>query len=195
VIVGLGAAAMLARMPERLRLLALAALLSLAACGGGDEPVSPAPSPAVLGDITCGQANFQADTVQLINQRRAAGANCGSEGMFAPAPPLAWNDRLTSAALAHASDMAENDYFAHESRDGTTPAQRVSAAGYDWSTTGENIAAGQGSVPEVVNGWMASPGHCANIMNPRFVHLGMACASNPDSTYRRYWVLELAAPR
>jgi uncharacterized protein YkwD len=199
VIVGLRSAEMLAAMPDRLRLLAIVAVL-LAGCGGGggdggDPSPAPAPSPSLAGDPTCGFASFQTDTLQLINQRRAAGASCGSEGTFGPAPPLAWNDRLAAAALSHAGDMAENDYFAHESRDGTTPAQRVSAAGYDWSTAGENIAAGQGSVPEVVNGWMNSPGHCANIMNSQFVHFGMACAADPDSTYRHYWVLELAAPR
>ena len=108
---------------------------------------------------------------------------------------MRWDDRLAAAAAAHAQDMAENDYFEHESPEGSTPAQRVSAQGYDWRTVGENIAAGQRSVAEVVDGWMASDGHCANLMSPGFRDIGMACASDSGSRYGRYWVLDMATSR
>jgi uncharacterized protein YkwD len=71
----------------------------------------------------------------------------------------------------------------------------VSAAGYEWSRTGENIAAGYPDLQAVVDAWMASEGHCANLMNASFREIGMACARNDASTYRIYWTLELATPR
>ena len=175
-------------------------LVGLASCGGGDSARSPAAAPAPApaasaAQLTCGFDAFQADTLRLVNAYRAAGASCRTRGSFPSAPAVRWDDRLTAAAAGHAQDMAENDYFAHESREGSTPAQRVSAEGYAWRTVGENIAAGQRSVSEVVDGWMASDGHCANLMSPAFRDIGMACASDSASRYGRYWVLEMAAPR
>jgi len=174
-------------------------LVALASCGGGGDSTpapSPAPAPAPNAEpLTCGFAAFQADTLRLVNAHRAAGASCRTRGIFPAAAAVRWDDRLTAAAAGHAQDMAENDYFAHESREGSTPAQRVSAEGYAWRTVGENIAAGQRSVSEVVDGWMASDGHCANMMSPAFRDIGMACASDSTSRYGRYWVLDMAAPR
>jgi uncharacterized protein YkwD len=176
-------------------------LVALASCGGGGDSASapapapapvPAPSPAAA---TCGIADFRAETLRLLNARRAAGANCRTGGTFGPAPAVQWNERIEAAAAGHALDMAEHDYFEHEGRDGANVPQRVSAEGYNWSTVGENIAAGQQTIPQVIDGWMASDSHCVNMMDPRFRDIGMACASNADSTYGRYWVLDLAAPR
>jgi uncharacterized protein YkwD len=173
--------------------------VALAGCGGGgDGAATPAASPAPLAggaDTTCGLANFRDDTLRMVNARRAMGASCGDHGSFAPAGPLAWNDRLEQAAYGHSADMATNNYFAHESQDGRTPADRVSAAGYAWSAIGENIAAGYPDVAAVVDGWMTSPGHCANIMTAAFRELGMACADNATSQYGRYFTMDLATPR
>lgn len=171
---------------------------ALAACGGGaDEAARQTTSPALAGDAdpSCGLAAFRDDTLRLVNAHRAAGASCGDHGSFAPAGPLAWNGRLEQAALDHSADMATHDYFAHASQDGRTPADRVSATGYAWSSIGENIAAGYPDVAAVVEGWMKSPGHCANIMGATFREVGMACADNAASQYGRYFTMELAAPR
>jgi uncharacterized protein YkwD len=132
--------------------------------------------------------------LQRVNARRAAGATCGSRGSFAPAAPLAWNAKLTSAAYGHSRDMADQNYFAHNSLDGRTMAQRITAAGYSWSAIGENIAAGYGSVQAVVDGWMASEGHCANIMSATYKDIGVACARNTNSTYGTYWTMDLGKP-
>lgn len=67
--------------------------------------------------------------------------------------------------------------------------------GGDGSSAGQNIAAGYGSVQAVVDGWMASEGHCVNMMSASFVHAGLACARNAASTYRIYWTLDFARPR
>lgn len=190
---------------------AVALALLLQACGGGGNepaatsdsartPPAAASAPPTSGgtpttaDITCGLANFEADALRLINARRAAGAFCGSRGNYAPAGALAAQRQLTQAAYGHSRDMADNNYFSHDSRDGRTMSQRVTETGYAWTTVGENIAAGYGTVQQVIDGWMASDGHCANLMNPRFTEFGLACARNDASTYRTYWTLDLARP-
>lgn len=144
--------------------------------------------------MTCGLSSFDADALRLINQYRAAGAVCGSRGSFAAVPPLAAQSQLARAAYDHSRDMADNNYFSHTSLDGRTLGTRVTAAGYAWSSVGENIAAGYSTVQQTVDAWMASDGHCANLMNARFTHYGLACARNDASTYRTYWTLDLGRP-
>ena len=181
----------------RLAVPCAALLLALAACGGGggEAPAVGSDQPVVEGDTTCGFATFREDALRLVNARRAAGASCGDEGSFAPAAPLGWHTRLELAAYGHSADMAANDYFSHTGLDGRSPADRVTAAGYDWRAIGENIAAGYPDVAAVVDGWMASPGHCANLMNPGFRDMGLACAARAGSRYGLYYTLELATPR
>lgn len=144
--------------------------------------------------MTCGLSSFDADALRLINQYRAAGAVCGSRGSFPAAPAMAAQSQLARAAYDHSRDMADNNYFSHTSLDGRTLGTRVTAAGYAWSTVGENIAAGYPTVQQTVDAWMASEGHCANLMNARFTQYGLACARNDASTYRTYWTLNLGRP-
>jgi uncharacterized protein YkwD len=91
--------------------------------------------------------------------------------------------------------MVSHNYFAHEGYDGSTPAQRVAATGYRYQLVGENLASGPESAAEAVAGWLASPGHCENIMDARFSESGVAYASNSSGAPRVYWVQEFAAPR
>jgi uncharacterized protein YkwD len=156
---------------------------------------TPAPAPAPNPDITCGIANFQAEVLRVVNQYRAAGASCGARGVYPPAAALAWQSQLTSAAYGHSRDMADHNYFSHTSLDGRSLSDRINATGYVWSSIGENIAAGYGSIQAVVDGWIASDGHCANLMNPNFTQFGLACARNDTSTYRVYWTQNLGRPR
>lgn len=191
-------------------LLSLAVALTLTACGGGggdDSSPESASAPAqgqianttttgasLPAERTCGLPNFQQDLLSRINQVRASGRNCGSTAYPAVAA-LAWNSKLFDAAAAHALDMATKDYFSHVSQDGRTFSQRISAAGYAWTAAGENIAAGQTSVEQVMNGWLDSPAHCANIMSASFSEVGVACVRNDNSTYKYYWAMELGQPR
>ena len=178
-----------------------AAAVGLASCGGGgDSPTPAAPAPSTAGSAsltaTCNLPDFQTSLLARVNQARAAGANCGSEGTFGPAGPVAWNDPLTQAATGHSQDMQAQNYFSHTSLDGRTLAQRVDATGYRWSALGENIAAGQPTVGEVVDAWMGSPGHCANIMKADFADMGVACVpGGPGNTYITYWTMDLGRPR
>ncbi|MEU3980695.1 CAP domain-containing protein [Streptomyces sp. NPDC026672] len=104
-----------------------------------------------------------AEVVDLTNrERRAAGL-----------PPLAVDPLLTAAAQAHSADMVARDFYAHTSPEGSQPWDRAAAAGSRRRTIGENIACGQRSPAEVVDGWMNSPGHRANILKPDFTHIGI----------------------
>jgi uncharacterized protein YkwD len=80
---------------------------------------------------------------------------------------------LRCAARNHSLDMSTRGYFDHESPDGLDLADRVAKAGFDWTGIGENIARGQDSPADVMSGWMDSPGHCANILDPRFELIGV----------------------
>lgn len=194
----------------RAQLALLFATVLVAACGGGGgdaasatspagatAPPPPAAAPASADDPTrtCNLPDFGAAALALVNQKRAAGATCGSTS-YGPAAALAWKAQLNQAANGHSADMAAQNYFSHTSKDGRTLSNRVDATGYAWAGLGENIAAGYPSVQAVVNGWMASPGHCVNIMNPDFSEMGLACVPGSSSTtYSNYWTMDLGKPR
>lgn len=83
------------------------------------------------------------------------------------------NSQLETAALRHSQDMAAKGYFDHNSPDGRDPGDRITAAGYRWTTYGENIARGQQTPESVMEGWMNSPGHRDNILNCAFKEIGV----------------------
>ena len=93
--------------------------------------------------------------------------------------------RLTAAAAGHAQDMATNNYFSHTSQDGRTFVDRIKAQGYPVPRS-ENIAAGQPTVTAVMDAWMASAGHRANILDCSAVAMGAASAKG--GSYGIYWV-------
>jgi len=128
----------------------------------------------------------------LVNEARGRPRVCGDRS-FAPAPPLAWNDQLAQAALVHSRDMAQRNYFDHVEPGGASVAERATKTGYRWRAVGENIAAGQGSAKQVVAGWLASPGHCENIMSREFAEMGAAYAINPHSAMEIYWTQAFGA--
>ena len=135
-----------------------------------------------------------AELLLRINRARAQPRHCGSKA-FPAAPPLQASALLRRAAEAHTQDTLRHNYFAHEGYDGSTPAQRVAATGYRYQLIGENIASGPQSAAEAAAGWLASPGHCENIMDARFSESGVAYAANYSGTPRVYRVQEFAAPR
>jgi len=193
-------------IPAATRAALAAAVLAVAGCGGGGDASAPGAMAPAISDggaaapaasfPTCNLADFRAGLLARVNQARARGTTCGSEGAFAPVAAVAWNDALTQAASGHAADMAAHNYFSHTSQDGRTLSQRVDETGYRWSVLGENIAAGQRTVNSVVDAWLASPGHCANIMRPEFTEMGVACVPGPaGNDFGTYWAMELARPR
>ena len=122
--------------------------------------------------------------LQLINAYRTSGCDCGSEGYFAPATSLIWNDTLELAAKEHSTDMYSNNFFSHTGSDGSSMSDRIKRLGYNWTTCGENIGNGYKNEEQVVKGWINSPGHCRNIMNPNFKETGAARMGD-------YWTLVL----
>jgi len=132
--------------------------------------------------------------LELVNAARARPRTCGNKS-YQAAPPLNWNNTLAAASQLHADDMARNNYFSHGSRDGSSPEQRVARAGYRYRATGENIAGGQMKPEDAVAGWIKSPPHCANLMNPVFTELGVAFAVDAKSELGVYWTQEFGTPR
>jgi uncharacterized protein YkwD len=122
----------------------------------------------------------------LVNAARASGRYCG-RNFYPAAQPLSASAVLSRAALHHARDMARNNFFDHIALDGSVPKQRVRREGYAPRLTGENIAFGPETAEEVVDGWLSSPGHCANIMDARFRDIGVAVAFGRRRGHI-YWV-------
>jgi uncharacterized protein YkwD len=144
----------------------------------------------VDGDTACLIRNFQRDVLLHVNAARARARKCGDTEMAA-AGPLAWNDALFDAAADHSRDMANHDYFDHTGRDGNRVMQRATARGYVWRAIGENIAGGDGSVVRVMDGWLRSPGHCTNIMNPEYTEIAVACVEREGTRWGTYWTMVL----
>ncbi|RLQ22642.1 hypothetical protein DWB85_06575 [Seongchinamella sediminis] len=125
--------------------------------------------------------------LDAVNAFRAGTRDCGSRGLFSPAPALTWNCKLEAAANGHSADMANNNFFSHTGSNGSSLGERATAAGYAWNALGENIAAGYSTVGSVMQGWIDSDGHCANLMNASFDELGAARQYNANSDYGTYW--------
>ncbi len=98
---------------------------------------------------------------------------------------LVLDDKLTAAAEYHARDMAENNYFDHTSKDGTDFYTRITRFTTDYSMLGENIAKGDMTAEQVMDLWMNSDGHRANILNSDYCHIGIA-------HYNGYFVVDFA---
>ncbi len=96
-------------------------------------------------------------------------------------PRLKMDEKLAQAARSHAVDMSRRGYFSHTSPDGVKMSGRLRQAGATYTAAGENIARGQTSASSVVDSWMNSPGHRRNILNPKYIKVGIARFNN-------YWV-------
>lgn len=111
------------------------------------------------------QSDFEAEVIALVNQER------WDNGQL---PPLKGNGLLADASESHSQNMATRNFFAHCDVDtGTRPQDRVTAAGYAWNAVGENIAAGYGTPEVVMDAWMNSSGHRANILSSTFRETGV----------------------
>ena len=135
--------------------------------------------------------------LETVNEVRAQARVCGSYGSYSAVPPLAWNCKLEAAAMGHSMDMGINNFFSHTGSEGQSVGTRATNAGYAWSSVGENIAAGVplSSVGAVVETWVNSPGHCANLMRSSFTELGASKYSNSSSDYNVYWTQVFGTPR
>lgn len=161
--------------------------------GSTGEP--PPPNPDVPDGVPyCDPAKLwepawkklEEDVLVIVNEKRAQGADCGSEGVFGPAGPLTMHPALRCAARMHSKDMADRDFFDHTNPDGDSPWDRMGKTGYGaYTNAGENIAAGSPTAAGTMDQWMNSDGHCANIMNPDFEHIGVGYY--PGGQYGHLW--------
>jgi len=139
---------------------------------------------------------FEEEVLLLVNEFRSQPADCGVEGQFEAAAPLSMNPILRCSARLHSLDMFERSYFEHDTPDGVDPFERMEQAGFVGSGGGENIARGQRSPAEVMDAWMDSDGHCANVMRAAFDTIGVGY--HPGSDVRGdandYWTQNFGAP-
>ncbi|WP_432904489.1 CAP domain-containing protein [Micromonospora matsumotoense] len=131
---------------------------------------------------TSGGGGSQAQqVVDLVNAERAK-AGCAA---------VTVDDKLTLAAQQHSQDQADHKSMTHTGSDGSNAGQRLDRAGYSWRTYGENVAWNQQTPAAVMNAWMNSSGHRANILNCAFTEIGVGVASSNGP----YWTQNFAAPR
>ena len=151
------------------------------------------PSAGPLGARAASVA-VQQEILTYLNVARSKSCLCGTT-TYAQAPALVLNAKLTSASDKFALDLATYNYFSHTGRDGSLPWDRMTREGYVWRAAGENIAAGYPTARAVVDGWLKSPGHCANIMSSNFKEVGVGYAYTTTSTYKAYWVTDFGTQR
>lgn len=188
--------------------------LFLAGCGGGggsSAPASSSGSGSALADSSeantdvtegpvtividgCEVEEYQAAMLEHVNAARSKARYCGSE-YFEAAAPVQYNCPINGAAKKHSLDMANNNFFSHYGSDGLRVGDRITETGYQWSVAGENIAAGYDDVKTVMDGWLDSPGHCENIMDPRFTEFAVERVNATGADYRNYWTQVYATPR
>jgi uncharacterized protein YkwD len=138
--------------------------------------------------------NTELQMFQMLNNDRTAPAQAAEAGIGAQ--PLKWDPKLAAFARAHSQELADSGSFRHASADGTQPSVRLSRAGIQWVSMGENIATAQ-SVPRAEAALMNEPkfqeNHRANILSRTFTNVGIGIASGPDGTL--YITQDFVQPR
>ncbi|MDX2560836.1 CAP domain-containing protein [Streptomyces sp. TX20-6-3] len=127
-------------------------------------------------------ARFVQDVIALANAERER-AGCG---------PLHSESHLRTAAQGHADDMSARDYYEHDNPEGRDAGDRMTGAGYTWSTWGENIHRGPKTPVRAMEDWMDSPGHRANILNCAFKDIGVGVTLTANGPW---WVQNFGARR
>ncbi|MDF2949870.1 MAG: putative Calcium-chelating exported protein [Sedimentibacter sp.] len=142
-----------------------------------EQQNSPVKEAAVSPNTAKVSANlsYEQKVVQLVNvERQKAGLQ-----------PLTLNSEISNVARAKSKDMADNNYFAHQSPTYGSAGDMLTKFGIRWSAWGENLASGQRTPESVVTAWMNSEGHRANIMSPNFSRIGVGYVTNSGGT--PYW--------
>jgi uncharacterized protein YkwD len=126
----------------------------------------------------------EAEVIRLVNVERSR-AGCAAVTVS----PL-----LVQVARGHSQEMAVSGTFRHNSPDGRTPFQRLTAVGYDYSIATENIAAGQPNASAVMAAWLGSEEHRSNMLDCRLTQIGVGVVNRPGSQYGVYWTQDIATP-
>lgn len=170
-------------------LMAIMLLFSMLACDGNEKEEFvgiPDGNTSENTGLNGNELNLQR-ILDLVNDARQSGVNCKGT-YYPPVAPLKWNNKLESAAFKHSKDMAAKNYFSHTSKDGRSFGERIKEEGYTFSAAAENIAMGQPTEEAVVDAWLNSQGHCANIMSNLYTEMGVGRQG-------AYWTQDFAKPR
>ncbi|MFF9060881.1 CAP domain-containing protein [Streptomyces sp. NPDC014882] len=143
-------------------------------------PTAPAAGTSPVAGTAAPASAAVARVVALVNGERAK-AGCS---------PVTLNAKLSQAAQNHSADMASHTTMSHTGSDGSDPGQRITRAGYLWSTYGENVAYGYSTPEQVMAGWMASAGHKRNILDCGFKEIGVGLAQPGN-----YWTQDFGTAR
>lgn len=157
----------------------------------------------LLGAATAGQSDVGAlepcideqqmqRAVEQINALRRQPAQCASTG--ADMQRLSWESRLAASAQEQARDLAVQDRLSHVDSRNRGLGVRLRSVGYAAAGAGENLAAGQSDIDDALQAWLASPSHCANLMQPEYRDVGLACVQRRGSRYERFWVAHFGVP-
>nr|WP_322722336.1 CAP domain-containing protein [Streptomyces phyllanthi] len=141
---------------------------------------SAKPSPSTAPTASAATTSVTKAVVDLVNSERGK-AGCA---------PVTVDAVLTKAAQKHSEDMADHRTMSHSGSDGSSAGERLTRAGYAWSTYGENVAYGYTTAKSVMAGWMSSPGHKRNILNCAFKEIGIGLAQPGN-----YWTQDFATAR
>ncbi len=125
-----------------------------------------------------------AEALRLVNEYRS------SKGL----PALSLENHATAAAEILAKDMAKHDHMSHIGPDGADLRKRLGMAGYRYRVAAENVGVGQRSFAQIIEGWKISPPHSRNMLLAEAKHMGIAYEYKPDTKYKTYWTLVVAAP-
>lgn len=146
-----------------------------------DPSVSSNPTPPPVDHHSTGEVEFLTDVIPWINDERKVGKTCGNE-IFEPANELAWDKGLAEAALEHAADLTfHRGMRGHRGSDSTRVIQRIRRHSTEFSNFAENVVLGNLSEENSFRVFLNSPGHCGNIMNYVYTHVGAAKHYNPDT--------------
>jgi len=178
-------------------------------CGGGSGvTATPIEVTDIYPDINSSAlSTSHQEMLGAINKVRATPTDCkDGKGIITSAQPLIWNDNLYTASLEHATDLAKSNTFAHLGSGSVYDItgyslgrkslfyERIEANGYGlYRSLDENIAGGQNNLNEVVNAWLESSTHCANLMSHDFTEMGMSVVTQNNSKYGIYWVQEFGS--
>jgi uncharacterized YkwD family protein len=146
---------------------------------------APTATPAKQAAAAPASANigaYEQQVVDLVNKERAAA------GLSA----LKVNTKLAGVAEKKAEDLRDNNYFDHQSPTYGSPFDMMKQFGITYTAAGENIAKGQKTPSDVMNGWMNSPGHRANILNADYTEIGVGYVTDSNGT--TYWVQHFIRP-
>jgi uncharacterized protein YkwD len=130
--------------------------------------------------------------VEQLNALRQQAAPCAQAG--SAMQRLSWESRLASSAVEQARDLAVQDRLSHTDSRNRGLGVRLRSVGYPAAGAGENLAAGQSDIADTLQAWLASPSHCANLMQPEYSDVGLACVQRRSSRYQRFWVAHFGAP-